>query len=103
MNALPDVEGFARELVDALEHLGLSVEQMHPKTVPANGGVNPTSGCSGRSGPAHAHAHRRGEDSTPAWPARRFAPVMIAEAVGNGCHVHLSALRQDEIAIDRRI
>ncbi|WP_168200796.1 glutamine synthetase family protein [Allokutzneria sp. NRRL B-24872] len=93
-SALLEVEPFALDLLDALTEHGIEPEQLHPEYAPGQVEFS----CSARDPLAAADqlvlsrvlarrvARAHGFDVS-------FAPSVRPGAVGNGCHLHLSAWR----------
>jgi glutamine synthetase len=92
--ALLPLEAFAVDLTDALERQGISVDQLHPEYAPGQFEVSV-----GAVGPVAAADQLVLMRITVRQVAARhglgvsFSPVVLAGAVGNGCHLHLSAWR----------
>jgi glutamine synthetase len=92
--ALAPLERFALDLVEALEAEGIEVEQFHPEYSPGQAEVSvaprdPLAAAdqlvlSRITARQVARAHGFGVS---------FAPVVFPGAVGNGCHLHVSAWR----------
>jgi glutamine synthetase len=95
--ALLGLQDFAVELVDALEAQGIDVDQVHPEYSPGQFEVSV-----GASDPVTAADRLVLMRITVRQVAARyglvasFAPIVLAGGVGNGCHLHLSAWRDDQ-------
>ncbi len=95
--ALVGLEQFAISLVDALEAQGVEVEQFHPEYSPGQFEVSvaPRDPLAAADElillrtTARQVARNHGLDVS-------FAPVVFPDAVGNGCHLHLSVWRGGE-------
>ncbi len=93
--ALLPLEAFALDLVDALEAQGIEVDQLHPEYSPGQFEVSV-----GATDPLTAADRLVLMRITVRQVAARhglvvsFAPVVLPGAVGNGCHLHLSAWRK---------
>jgi glutamine synthetase len=92
--ALARLDGFALELIGALEAAGVEVEQFHPEYAPGQFEVSV-----GARDPLAAADELVFVRTQMRFAARRhglsvsFAPVVLPGEVGNGCHVHLSVWR----------
>ncbi|MBO3736520.1 glutamine synthetase family protein [Actinoplanes flavus] len=94
MTRLVELSDYARDVLIALEDQGVQVEQLHPEY--AAGQFEVSVAASDPVGAAddsvlvrqtiRAVSHRHGLRAS-------FAPVVVADRVGNGGHVHLSAWR----------
>jgi glutamine synthetase len=95
--ALAPLEGFAVALVDALEAQGIEVEQLHPEYAPGQFEVSVAPRDPVRAADevvllrVTARQVARAHDLEVS-----FAPVVLADAVGNGAHLHVSAWRDGE-------
>jgi glutamine synthetase len=97
MTRVIELADYGREVADALERQGITVEQFHPEY--AAGQLEVSVAAAGPVGAAddsvlvrqtiRAVAARNG------WQAS-FAPSVVAGAVGNGGHVHLSVWRDGQ-------
>ncbi len=91
--ALFELEGFAVDLLDALEAQDVPVETIHPEYSPGQFEVSIAP-----SNPLEASDHLLLLRFTARHIARRhglevsFAPVVVAGGLGSGCHLHLSAM-----------
>jgi glutamine synthetase len=94
VRALTAIEPFALELAEALDEQGIEVEQIHPEYSPGQVEISvaPRPPLAAADEivllryTARQVARRHGLDVS-------FAPVVFPDAVGNGCHLHLSAWR----------
>lgn len=92
--ALLEVEGFALDLVEALQAQGIDVDQFHPEYALGQCEVSVAP-----SDPVTAADRYVLLRTTVTQVAKRhllrvsFAPTAVAGQVGNGCHLHLSAWR----------
>lgn len=92
--ALWEVEGFAADLVGALLEQGIDVDQFHPEYAVGQCEVSVAP-----ADPLTAADQYVLLRMTATQIARRhglrvsFAPAAVADAVGNGCHLHASAWR----------
>ncbi|GID48989.1 glutamine synthetase [Actinoplanes capillaceus] len=94
MTRLVELSDYARDVLIALEEQGVQVEQLHPEY--AAGQFEVSVAASDPVGAAddsvlvretiRAVSHRHGLRAS-------FAPVLVADRVGNGGHVHLSVWR----------
>ncbi len=95
--ALLAIEDFVLELAEVLEAQGIDVDQLHPEYSPGQfeisvGATDPVDAADRlvllRMTVRQVAAHHGFQVS--------YAPVVLPGAVGNGCHLHLSAWRDGE-------
>jgi glutamine synthetase len=90
-------EDFAVDLVETLTAQGIAVEQIHPEYSTGQYEISVAAGSPLEAADRHVLvrltirrlAHRHGLKAS-------FSPVAIPGAVGNGCHLHFSAWRDED-------
>jgi len=97
MTRVIELSDYGRQIVDALEHQGVTVEQFHPEYASGQMEISVAAGDPVRAADdsvlvrqtIRAVSQRMGLQAS-------FAPSVVARTVGNGGHVHLSVWRDGQ-------
>jgi glutamine synthetase len=97
MTRVIELSDYGRQIVDALEHQGVTVEQFHPEYAAGQMEISVAAGDPVRAADdsvlvrqtIRAVSQRMGLQAS-------FAPSVVARTVGNGGHVHLSVWRDGQ-------